>query len=116
MISSCELAGKILLTPSVMYMTTTYPVQKPIAIRVSIDPETKTVAWDDTGRGHSVTFKSYNMEKHRFKVISEDGFMWEFVPLTIEIFNRIKNQLVKINKDFNSDQELQNYYSKTNFQ
>lgn len=116
MISSYQLAGQIMIAPAVMYMETTYPAQRPIAIKVSIDPKKKTVSWDDTGRGHAVKFESYSIGDRKVQVISEDGSVWTFVPLTVEIFNRIKNQLTHINKDFKSDEELIEYYTKTNFQ
>jgi hypothetical protein len=115
MISSYELAGQILITPLVMYVQTTYPGHRPIAIRLTINPKTQTIAWGDTSRGHSIQFANYSMNEREITVLSKDGYRWMFVPLTMEIFNRIKGQLVSGNLDFKSDKELQDYYSTANF-
>jgi hypothetical protein len=115
MIYSCELAGQILVTPLVMYIESTNPSYGPIAIRVTIDPESETMGWGDTGRGRSIRFQEYTIDEEKIVAVAKDGHKWIFVPLTLEIFNRIKKQLVSIGKEFETDEELQAFYANMNF-
>jgi hypothetical protein len=114
-ISSFELAGQLVFSPVAMYVESTHPGYSPIAIRLSIDPEDKVAGWGDTGRGRSIRFQNYTVDKQKIEFVAQDGHKWTFVPLTLENFNRIKRQLVSIGKEFETDEELQKFYATTNF-
>lgn len=114
-ISVSHLSHNILVNPSVLYQENSLNVNKPIAIRLTINPKSQMASWEDTTRGHSIHVKEYTIKDNEVVIISKDNHTWTFVPLTRQIFNKIKKDLIPINKEFESDQELQTYYSQASF-
>jgi hypothetical protein len=117
-ISTFSLANThhILVNPSVLYVEDSSGGKNPIAIRLTINPKSKLAFWENTtSRGHSINIKEYTITEKKIVIISSDDTEWTFVPLTLEKFNKIKKDLISIDQEFESDDDLQIFYSEANF-
>lgn len=112
-ISAYSSSNLLAISPPVLYIKTDSGMENRIAIRLKIDPNKNSVAWEGTGRGHAMDIKKYEIEQDRVVVLDKDYYRWEFLPLTLDLFNTFKDTLVPIRREFKSSKELQEYYSQT---
>lgn len=103
-----------IITPCIM-KTNVKGVDRPIAIRLTINPGKKIAFWEDTIHGHSIIYEECKINEEEIKIIASDNSIWTFQALTKSNFDLIKSHLTPMEKEFNSDLELQEYYSRTNF-
>lgn len=108
-------SGQIVVLPVCMMKTSVEGVNKPIAIRLTIDPQEKIAFWEDTTRGHSIRFIDYKIGESEIAIIAIDNSKWTFTVLTKENFDSIKKYLNPMDIEFKSDREIQEYYLHTNF-
>lgn len=105
--------------PSVLLMETEamgIGKTKPIAIGLTINYDAKIAWWQDTRKGHSISFSSCLSTKEQVIFTDLEGNEWKFVPLTLERFNsQARKYLTPIEPEPKSDAELQNYYTHTIF-
>ena len=92
----------------------------PIAIRPRIIG--KEIIWEDTARGMALPFTEIEIlpnpstkEPKKIEIITPDSDKVVFLLLTVNLFNQKARQRVAGNLQFKSDQDLQNYYLRTNF-
>lgn len=110
-----ELNDLLYVSPIALYMETTASSAAPIAIRLVIDPLERNASWHDTIRNRSIKFENSTLNSDKIILITEDGSEWTFVPLTLGLYSMIKDTLVSNDTEFNSDEEVQTYYSTVNF-
>ena len=110
----------------VYYLESQNSDMNPIAVRPEITPP-NYVSWEDTSHGRIVHFTKILVDGHevreneklpeKIEVIDVNGNKYVLVKLTTQIFNDKlkKNVAGGESLNFTNDEELQNYYLKTDF-
>ena len=112
--STTDSHGNIEFSPDAFLMETQIPeVNRPIAIHLTLNPETKCAWWGDTTRGHTIGYTSYEASDEGIRIQDEEGYSWFFTPLTLQLFkDKAIQYLTLLEKPFTSDEEIQTFYSK----
>lgn len=114
---------------SVYYLESQNPNMNPIAIRPELTPS-NYAAWEDTSNGRIIRFskillndqeiqeEAIGLSPERIEIIDLNGQSYKLVKLTVAIFNeKLKDHVAGgASLNFATDQELQDYYLKTDFQ
>ena len=111
----------------VYYLESQNPMMNPIAIRPELTPP-NYIAWEDTSNGRILSFANILINGQEFQteikdipthitIIDLNGETYSLVKLTLAIFNdRLRKTVAGSEElDFQSDQEIQEYYLHTNF-
>lgn len=105
---------------------------EPLAIRPTIDWKRKRISWENTDQGQFFIFERINITENDYHRYEEEkveppkiqftvekglnkGKKIELALLNLDIFNGQLKSLVSDVQDFQSEQELKNYYLNTNF-
>ena len=112
---------------AVYYLESQNPNMNPIAIRPELTPP-NYIAWEDTSNGRILRFSKIlldgeemqgKLEKipETIEFISKDNEIYKLVKLTVSLFNQELKEHVAGGESlkFQTDEELQNYYLKTDF-
>ena len=102
-------------------------MMNPIAIRPELTPP-NYIAWEDTSNGRILSFANILINGQEFQteikdipthitIIDLNGETYSLVKLTLAIFNDRLRKTVAGSEELNfqSDQEIQEYYLHTNF-
>ena len=111
----------------VYYLESQNPMMNPIAIRPELTPP-NYIAWEDTSNGRILSFANILINGQEFQteikdipthitIIDLNGETYSLVKLTLAIFNDRLRKTVAGSEELNfqSDQEIQEYYLHTNF-
>jgi hypothetical protein len=110
-------SGKIIIYPYALYMEVDIPeLHMPIALNLTIMPETHFAWWGDTLRGHVVNYENYEISDDKVIITDRRGYAWSFQPLTLALFNeKASPYLTPMTQPFKSDEEVQKYYEESLF-
>lgn len=107
--------GRIGILPVCYMQSNMKNLNMPIAIRLTIDIQSKRAFWEDTRRGHSIEVEKCQIGDNVIDITSKDGTEWKFVPLTKAIYDNIKDSLTSMPSELKNDEDVQAYYMQTNF-
>jgi|HubBroStandDraft_6_1064221.scaffolds.fasta_scaffold2372995_1 hypothetical protein len=104
----------------VYYVTSNDPKSSlnPIAIKPEVRESIKTALWEDTSKGKSVRYKSYQVDDPKTPqkiTIITDYEVITLVRLTLDIYNKFLKQHVAKQPSFSSDKELREFYLNHDF-